>query len=269
MGTSFRCSLAIFSASTSTQITSLPVSAKQAPATRPTYPLPITAMCMSGLFRDCVASIDHQLCFPLDHAIIHRRVVGHDHHTIGSGYLLGRELAGSEFVPVFLELRDVRVEVRHLCTLRLEQSNDVECRTLADIFDVSLVRDTQHQHRCALHCLALAIQRLGQLTHPEHRHLGVQLSSQIDEPRLVVESPHLPREIVRIDWDAVPAEPRPREKLHEAEWLGGRSFDDFPYVHPELVAQDCHLVYKPDMHAPERVLQQLHQLSSFSGGNGN
>src|SRR5690242_8625279 len=51
MGTSPRCSASYFSGSLSTRITSCPSSAKHAPATRPTYPLPITAIRISSPSR--------------------------------------------------------------------------------------------------------------------------------------------------------------------------------------------------------------------------
>src|SRR2546423_15482080 len=49
MGNSPRLNWAILAASTSTQATSTPNSAKQAPVTSPTYPEPITAMCIQLL----------------------------------------------------------------------------------------------------------------------------------------------------------------------------------------------------------------------------
>src|SRR3712207_5618443 len=47
MGITPLCRVAIFSATTSAQVTSTPNSAKQAPVTSPTYPVPITAMCIA------------------------------------------------------------------------------------------------------------------------------------------------------------------------------------------------------------------------------
>src|SRR3954471_4555590 len=50
-------SAASFASSTSTQVTECPVSAKQVPATRPTYPVPTTAMRMGVrpfVYRRCV-----------------------------------------------------------------------------------------------------------------------------------------------------------------------------------------------------------------------
>src|SRR5215207_8681547 len=159
MGTSFRCNRAIFSASTSTQTTSLPVSAKHAPATRPTYPLPTTATCMSRLVRDCVAGVHHQLGIALDHPVIHRAVVRHDHDAVSGGNLLGGQLNRAEFTPIFPECRHVWIEVAHLGSLTFEQADDVQSRALPDVLDVALIGDTQHQHRSPLHRLALAIER--------------------------------------------------------------------------------------------------------------
>src|SRR5882757_4201022 len=46
MGISQRCRAATFSGTLSTHVTSLPLSAKHVPATRPTYPVPTTQMFM-------------------------------------------------------------------------------------------------------------------------------------------------------------------------------------------------------------------------------
>ena len=97
----------------------------------------------------------------------------------------------------------------------------------------------------------------------ERRHLAVDLAGEVDEARLVVQRAHLPREVVRIERDAVSADARARRELHEAERLRRRRVDDFPHVHAELVADDRHLVHEPDVHRPERVLEQLHQLGRF------
>src|SRR5918999_1220434 len=91
MGISLRWSRAILSASLSTQTTSLPVSARQAPATRPTYPLPITATCMSRLFRHCVSSIHDQLGVAADHRVVEVRVIGYDHDAVCRRHGLGAE----------------------------------------------------------------------------------------------------------------------------------------------------------------------------------
>src|SRR5688500_6344072 len=144
MGTSFRCSRAILSASTSTQVTSLPVSAKHAPATRPTYPLPITATCMSDLFRDCVARVHAQLRLAAAHPIVDRRVIGYDHDAVGPCDQVGRQLYRPELVSIFTKAGYVRVEIAYPSALPFQQADDVERRTLTDVLDVPLVRHPKH-----------------------------------------------------------------------------------------------------------------------------
>src|SRR5918994_7231380 len=187
-------------------------------------------------------------------------MIGHDHDAVYRGNTLRRQLHRPELVPVFAKARHVRVEVGDLGALSFEQPDDVERGAFTYVFDVTLVGDTQHQDGSALNGLTLAIECFGKLPHPEERHLGVELAREIDEPRLVIEAAHLPREIMRIDRDTVATQPWSRQKLHEAERLGGGGLDDFPDVHSQLVADDRHLVYQADIHAAEGVLQQLDQL---------
>src|SRR5512147_662249 len=63
MGSSFRWSPSILLRSTSPQTTSLPVSARQAPTTRPTYPVPTTAIRTGneGLMSWCAAKFAQPL----------------------------------------------------------------------------------------------------------------------------------------------------------------------------------------------------------------
>src|SRR2546427_13274904 len=65
--------------------------------------------------------------------------------------------------------------------------------------------------------LGLVVQPVGHLPHPELGHLGVDLARDLDETGLVVERAHLPGEVVRVDGDAVPAQPRPGRELHEPD----------------------------------------------------
>src|SRR2546421_10714742 len=95
----------------------------------------------------------------------------------------------------------------------------------------------------------------------------IQLAGKLDEAGLVVERPHLPREVMRIEGNAVPADAGTGRELHEAEWLRRRRLDHFPHVHAELVADDRHLVDETDVHAAERVLEDLDELCRLRGGD--
>src|SRR5437868_4685096 len=102
-----------------------------------------------------------------------------------------------------------------LRTVRLEQPHDIERGTLANVIDIRLVSDTNDEHAAAIHWLPLFVQRLRNLADDIGRHLTIDLAREIDEPRLVVQRAHLPREIVRVQWDAVSADARSRCELHE------------------------------------------------------
>ena len=195
--------------------------------------------------------------------VVEAGVVGHDHHAVDRREQLRRERLGDALDAVLGEALHPRIVVLHVRALRVEQADDVERRALAQVVDVGLVRDADHQHPGALHRAARVVQHLADLADPEERHLGVELAGQVDEPRLVVEAPHLPREVVRIDRDAVAADARAGSEFHEAERLGGRGVDHFPHVHAQLVADDGHFVDQADVHAAEGVLQQLHQLGGL------
>ena len=66
-----------------------------------------------------------------------------------------------------------------------------------------------------------------------------------------------------------PPIPGPGRELHEAERLGRRGIDHFPDIDAELVADDRHLVHEADVHRPERVLEQLHQLRRLGARHGH
>ena len=157
------------------------------------------------------------------------------------------------------------VVIGHLRAALMEQADDVERRTLADVVDVLLVGHAQQQHPAAARGFALLVECVDHLSHPELRHLGVQLAGELDEAGLVIQGPHLPREIVGIERDAVPAHARSRGELHEPERLRRRRLDHFPHVDTELVAHDRHFIGESDVHAAERVLENLHELGRFGG----
>ena len=101
---------AIFSASTSTQTTSLPVSARQAPGDQPdvagSRPPP---RCTSGLLfgeRRCRVSTTQLRVARLIMPVVDRRVVGHDHHAVGGRAPSRRRAAPSvNSVPVLVRSR--------------------------------------------------------------------------------------------------------------------------------------------------------------------
>ena len=64
-----------------------------------------------------------------------------------------------------------------------------------------------------------------------------------------------PRQVERIDWNAMPPQTGPRPIGDETKWFGRRSTNDFMHVNPHPVAYDLHFVGQPDIHGPMNVFQ--------------
>jgi hypothetical protein len=76
--------------------------------------------------------------------------------------------------------------------------------------------------------LAALVERLDDLVDDVVRHAGVDVPGQLDEARIETGLLRLPREIERIDRNAVAAQAGPRVERHEAERLGLRRVDHLP-----------------------------------------
>jgi|GEM_PF-2477601 len=94
----------------------------------------------------------------------------------------------------------------------------------------------QHQAPGALQRPSARVQRVEYPVDHITRHVGVDIRGQLDETGVVLEGFHLPREIERVNRDAVPPQPRPRRELHEAKGLGGGGLDHLPHVHAHPLA---------------------------------
>jgi len=73
---------------------------------------------------------------------------------------------------------------------------------------------------------------------------------------------------VRIDRDTVSTQTWTWQKAHEAERLGCRCIDNFPYIDGEFFTNNGDFVHQADVDGTERVLQQLGHLSDTWGGDG-
>ena len=92
------------------------------------------------------------------------------------------------------------------------------------------------------------------------RHRAVDVVGERDEPRLEPVRAHLPRQVQRIDRDAVAADAGTGIERHEPEGLGGGGIDHFPRVHAQAPAHERELVGERDVDVAEDVLVQLHEL---------
>ena len=89
---------------------------------------------------------------------------------------------------------------------------DVERRRFAHVADVALVRDAEQMHARSVDRLAHRVQRVRDPLHDVLGHRAVHLPRQLDEPAFEAALPRLPRQIERIDRDAVAAQARAPDK---------------------------------------------------------
>src|SRR5439155_26194763 len=92
-------------------------------------------------------------------------------------------------------------------------------------------------------------------------HARVDEAGELDELRIDVLFPRLPREVERIYRHAVAAEAGTGIKGRETVRLGRAGLDHLPNVDVEGVADDLELVDERDVHAAEDVLEELGDLS--------
>ena len=224
---------------------------------------PILKTC-SWRAGDRVARVDDQPRRVQHHLVVHRPVLGEDRHAVGLGQRRRRDRLGLHVeaaVPgARRQRRHVRIGVLDVGALLVEQRHHVERRRFAHVVDVALVGDAEDQHGRAVDRLLMAVQRVGDLVDDEVRHAAVDLPGQLDEPRIEAGLLRFPRQVERIDRNAVAAEAGARIEGHEAERLGRRGLDDFPDVEAEPVAHQRDFVDQADVHHPERVLEQLDHL---------
>ena len=159
-----------------------------------------------------------------------------------------------------LHLGAVRVVVLDLEALLAEQLDQPDGRALPQVVDVLLVGEPEDQNLGPLGWLPLLVQGFDGAVDHVVRHLPVDLARQLDETGVELELARLPRQVVRIDRDAVPAQAGARVEAHEAERLGLRRVDHFPDVDVHPLAEQLQLVDQGDVHAAEDVLQELGHL---------
>jgi len=162
-----------------------------------------------------------------------------------------------------------RVVVCDLGALPAQKFDDVERRTLADIADARLVGDAQQQDAAAVQRKSMPVERLRNAIHDVARHLRVHLGGEFDEAGPVLERPHLPGQVLRVDREAVAAQAGTGREAHEAVWLRRRGLDDLADVDPQTVRDDRHLVHETDVHRSEGVLQQLREFRDLGRRNAH
>jgi len=153
--------------------------------------------------------------------------------------------------------RHVGIVVADLRAVLLEEVHDHVRGALAVVVDVRLVGESDAQHLRALERLAVVVERLHAALDHVVGHGGVDFAGELDEARVDAVLARLPREVERVDRDAVAAEAGPRVERHEAERLRFGGIHDLENVDAHLVEDDLQLVHEGDVHGAEDVLQQL------------
>ena len=131
---------------------------------------------------------------------------------------------------------------------------------LAQVVDVALVGQAQHQDLRSLEGFGAVVERGGGLLNHEVGHGGVDFAGQLDEAGAEVELLGLPGEIEGVDGDAVAAQAGAGIKGLEAEGLGLGRVDDFVDVDVHLHAQLLEFVDQRDVDAAVDVFKQLGHL---------
>src|SRR5262249_5747088 len=144
---------------------------------------------------------------------------------------------------------------------------DREGGRLAKIVNVAFISDTEDQNACPVQRLLFAAERLHDTVDHVIGHGGVDLSGKFDKTSLKIKLARSPREIERIDRDAMATQTRTGIKRMEAEWLGGCSVNDFPDIHAHPKTQQFQFVDHRNVHASIDVLEELGQLGNSGTGD--
>src|SRR5271165_2974717 len=213
-----------------------------------------------------IPGVDDQLSFADDVVIVVVRVVGDDQDAVVLAEILQfRALHLQVVLAAFANEWKVGIVIADLGSVFLQQFDNGERRRLAQIVDIFFVRHTQHQHAGAIHRLLVAVQRAGHGRQNVVGHVVVNLSGQLDEAGLEIKLFRFPREIERVDGNAVPAQARAGIKGMEAERLGGGGFNDLPDIDAHAQTQQLEFVDQRDVDAAVNVLQQF---GHFRGRRG-
>src|ERR1051325_4461799 len=97
------------------------------------------------------------------------------------------------------------------------------------------------------------------------RHARVDLFGQADEARVKSMLASFPRQIMRVERNAVTADSRARIKRHKPEWIRCGCTNHFPDINVQRVTESGHFIGHPDVYRPECVLQQLSGFGYASG----
>src|SRR5690242_12589157 len=148
----------------------------------------------------------------------------------------------------FEQHREIRIVEADNRTLLLEQFNDGESRRFAKIIHIFLVRHSEDQDARAIERFADVVEGGRDRVDDVVRHGDIDLASQFDEASLEIPLFGLPREIKRIDGNAVPAKAGPGIKGVKAKGLCRSSVDNLPNIDAHAEAQELQFINEGDVH---------------------
>ncbi len=219
--------------------------------------------------RHAVAGIEDVVGVPGDEVVVDIVVVRHQHDGVAATEELGGQWHPSRDL-VELVRADVRVVDHHLGTELDESTHDRGSRRLTSVVGVLLVGDAEHQDASAFDGLAPIVQPELDAPHDVGRHALVDVVGGDDEPgghpELALDAP---RQVRRVDREAMSADARTGAERREAERLRRGGVDRLPDVDAKRVGMDGQLVDEGDVHVAERVLEQLGQLRHPRRADGN
>ena len=168
------------------------------------------------------------------------------------------------------DLGDERVVEAHDRSAPGELGHDLDGGRLAQVADIGLVRHAEHEHPCVLHGEVVVVERVDDAGRDVLRHRRVDVLRRLDEPeRASRVAAALPRQVRRVERDAVPADAWTGVERHVAERLAGRRPDDLPHVDVLRRAEGGELVDQRDVHHAEGVLEQLGHLGGPRARHGD
>jgi len=158
----------------------------------------------------------------LHEAVVHSLFVGRcdDDGVVGRKRFRG-EFDGFSRSSGALRLRAVGVEVVHSGAFMFELVPDFKGGGFPEVVDVALVGDSQEENPASLHGLAPVVEEVLETGDHVGGHLVVDVAGHLDEPGVVVVGTGLPREVVRVDGDAVPSHAGAGVEGDETEGFGG------------------------------------------------
>src|SRR2546428_5345823 len=162
-----------------------------------------------------VAGVDDQSGLVEDAAVVELRMVGEDHDAVGPRQLLVGLLDRLEGDAVEDDRRHVRVGVGHLGLRGAQAGQHLERGRLAGVAHAALVGHAEGEDAGPVQAAPAVVERVGYHGHRVRRHRPVDLVGQVDEARLVATGPQLPRQVDRIDADAVTADAGAGVEGHE------------------------------------------------------